>query len=457
MKLIDNFEFVVAINTVDETAFVGLRPLLNGINLVGYAHEIFLLFNTRPKMTLNMIKHPGVSNITVDTRVVSLIEGIIVGGFKATAENTMIKISKTPLAIELGSKPDQPIHQITMFYFNRAFPTTRYINRAKWPKKEGMVHLPYDSYIPCMAKYVRDLAALHYTYCALSTVAAALLREKSDYPSDIKWETLVSNTQAYVEIFVDRSAEWSLKVKISLMAKFVSVLYEKLNEPSVTTEDTGENQLIYNDIKAQLQRLYIKTCDLSADQTQRNFKEFGHLLAVYAFENAPQYVVGGKYGNTSAPSGKTQEVKIIRLLLADDNKRQNHSRRFSVNILMGTGKEYFWSLKDIMCPPGVEKISADLESKQIVRNARSGVVRPDYVWNTPRPMDRELNAYWQKKFDLRKELPNRYINKRDEFNQYLLPISLDSKYEFGIRLDDFYTNFTGVYLKDGVKANKRAK
>ena len=47
---------------------------------------------------------------------------------------------------------------------SRTAPHSRIVpNGPRKTLKEGMVHLPYDSYSPCrgMAKYVRDLAALH--------------------------------------------------------------------------------------------------------------------------------------------------------------------------------------------------------------------------------------------------------------------------------------------------------
>ena len=76
------------------------------------------------------------------------------------------------------------------------------------------------------------------------------MRKWGDYQSDIKWEKFVSNTQAYVERFVDKSAERSLKVKKSLMAEFVSVFYEKLNRNTVTPEVGYENPSMFSSIKA---------------------------------------------------------------------------------------------------------------------------------------------------------------------------------------------------------------
>ena len=114
-----------------------------------------------------------------------------------------------------------------------------------------------------------------------------------------------------------------------------------------------------------------------------------------------------------------QKLTIFKLNLGDDNGKQNHSRRWSVNLVSGSEKRAYFPLKKIMTAT-----------------------------------ETNYTNYWQKKFNIQNEAPDWCKNELPE-NKFLIPINFSSSFEFNLRLDDYYTNILGVEIKDGRKLQRR--
>ena len=427
-NIMGSAELAVAINTIDETAFVRLKPTVT--DLIRHVNEVFVVFNARPKLTMHMALHMKTiksknSGETYDIFKSKLQEIV-------TLDSATQLILNTPEIISEKMKPDPVNHDRTMFFLNETFPLVRYIQRTKGGKHSEIGHLPYDSYVPYFTRYVHDLAKLQYTYAILSAVAAALWRETDKNDPNVSWDDLVSYMQKYAEETgakdnheIKHEKKWSFKVEISVMAALVSSLY-------TTTTKFSNNE------KAQLQRLFSANSGLEEAENSRAPSEFGHLLAVYAYESAPLHVVIAKEKhrkddpNTLIQSdvkhtktelnvkGKNfQKLTIFKLNLGDDNGKQNHSRRWSVNLVSGSEKRAYFPLKKIMTAT-----------------------------------ETNYTNYWQKKFNIQNEAPDWCKNELPE-NKFLIPINFSSSFEFNLRLDDYYTNILGVEIKDGRKLQRR--
>jgi hypothetical protein len=178
--------------------------------------------------------------------------------------------------------------------------------------------------------------------------------------------------------------------------------------------------------KAQLQRLYTARCELSSDQGDRRLSDFGHLLATYAFETSPLHIISNMdvrndESETRTKYGKHQKLYIMKLNTSDDHVRKNHLKRWSLNLVAGSRRIFYFDLQGIMDPT-------------------NGVPR-----NPETP-----TKYWRKDYNLSNEIEDQYKKKDDA----LISVILDSTHEFSLHMDVFHTNILGVELKDGVEVKK---
>jgi hypothetical protein len=285
--------------------------------------------------------------------------------------------------------------------------------------------LPYDSYICHFSRCVHDMARMQYVYTVLYSVTAALLREYESPNANLfsvgsmHWTPLVNLIRHLIE---ERDSSYDLRNNIACAAALASHVYEKVCRRRRTDSKV---------IATQLRNLYTTECGITAPRDGMYAPNtFGHLLATYVFENAPLHVVCKTEDRNLAAVERTfytdqQKLYIMKLTLGDDNQPYNHGRRWSMSVVAGSKREFFFDLEEIMIP------GSKMESPP----GRVEVQAPS-------------SDYWCDRYDVNGEEHNRYGLDR----QSLISIKLNSTHEMKLCLDVPYTDIEGVRLGDQTKA-----
>jgi hypothetical protein len=237
----------------------------------------------------------------------------------------------------------------------------------------------------------------------------------------MSWTPLIDSIRRLIEERGESSRD--LRNNIACAAALASHVYEKVCERRGTNTEV---------IATQLRNLYTTECGITAPNGKYAPNTFGHLLATYAFENVPLHVVCKTEDRNLAAVERTfytdqQKLYIMKLALGDDNQPYNHGRRWSMSVVAGSKREFFFDLEEIMIP------GSKVESP---------------------PGKVEVQApsadYWCDRYDVNGEEHNRYGLDR----QSLISIKLNSTHEMKLCLDVPYTDIEGVRLGDETKAKK---
>ena len=426
------FKLTVGVNLTDHTAFIRLMPeKMVSANFIQYVNEMFIVFNKKPRCSMHVVKHPkSLSGASVDTTTYLFGAVNTNRPYVEAMEIEITKITATPEVVGSETKLDAGFSNM-IYFLNKVVPLVRYVQREKGGTGSRIGEVKYEHYLPHFALFTHDLAKLQYTYTVLYSVASALWREVFDTdPSDLKcsWPYLIECIQHFVGTYSEKlntkSTEdkkenpWNLKSEIALTAVLVSTLYQ------AAMIKNHNAKVISHEVQAQLQCLYTDRCELDPEQAKRKYSDFGYLLATYAFENSPLHVVSSmdvRNGESQKRTkyGKHQKLYIMKLNTSDDHMRKNHLKRWSLNLVTGSRRMFFFDLQGIMDP----------------------ITGTD---GTRRPM------YWRKNYKLADEIELQYKKKDDA----LISVILDSTHEFNLHMDVFHTNILGVELKDGVEVKK---
>jgi len=405
----EKYVVTVVTNTRDQSAFFRWKHTESKSTVLPKnVHELFLIFPGRPRLTIQLLKHP------------KLVPGTSIG--LATFELALKKLSAT--IFDTTATEIEENRNDTADFFNRRVPNTRYVPREKENNRAIFDTFPYDSYICHFSRCVHDLARMQYVYTVLYSVTAAMLRDYTgeldkagDFGKDsVPWTAL---TAAIRHVIEDRGSPSDLKSNIAFAAALASHVYINI------CKDTPAGE-----VSTQLSNLYTTDSGTPPENNQHTPDTFGHLLATYAFENAPLHVVSKPEDrNTVAVKrtrfGDEQKLYIIKLNLGDDNGSYNHGRRWSISAVAGSKRVFFFDLEEIMIPGSKPK-------------------KPPTDVQPPSPQ------YWCKKYDVNAEEHNRYGLSR----QSLISINLNSTHEMELRLDVPYTDIKGVELGDKTSAMK---
>jgi hypothetical protein len=401
------YEATVASTPEDQSAFIRWKHTESkSISLPRYVKEVCLIFNGRPKLTMELLNHPKIIQPSLSERNVGM--SAVDDSFKRLL-NVLFETVDTQ--IRNNSNP-------TLNFFNRRVPVTRYVSHETEFFRKGTDTFPYDSYMCHFSLCVHDMARMQYVYTILYSVIAALLRDYKEQSenkfstSEFSWARLINVVKALIE---ERETVkgLGLRANIAYAVTFASSIYQSV---CVGTAD--------NLINSQLQNLHTTDCNLPAGT--HHALQFGHLLATYAFENAPLHVVSNlETRNPTAVEktmfGEQQKLYIMKLSLGDDNGPYNHGRRWCINTVVGSKREFFFDLEEIMIP--------------------GSKAQPGDQAQPP------SEGYWCKRYDVTKEDHDVYQLER----QSLISIKLNSTHEIELRLDVPYTDIRGVVLGDETK------
>ena len=415
-------------NVNDPGFRITTRPIEN-------VYETILIFNERPKLMLQIVNQPvsfrshsGGSHIH-DT-----------GNAQADTSNTAHEpkqkqhirdksdvfgawIKKNGVSLKdsivnaLGNKG-------LLDFLDEQFPITRYIERIQ-PYDSFPGILPYDAYLPHLRRSVLDLARLQYVYTILCSVTAALAREayytQLD-PNNLSWDDLVHELSTWVE-GLKKSNEWALKSDIVHMAALASHLYVNVTVPNKTS----------------LKAMHVQKCGLEANSLTNS--NFGHLLAAYAFWNAPLHVVSNLEKRNNIPMEKTyfsekEKLFILKLELGEDDGMQNHGVCWSISVVAGSKREHFFDLEDVMIPgTHLKRLEKTREDEQ------NGGVHEPY----------KSDGYWCNQYDCTNECHGRFKFEAKS----LISVKLNCTDEIRIRLNVPYESIDGVKMKKATSPPKK--
>jgi hypothetical protein len=410
---IRNEEYTITLtsNPDDQSVFFRLNHVESSSTfLPKYVRDMCLIFPCRPRLTIQQLKHPKLipSNSVFHAKQFDEFNGNV---FRVFAN----------LALQIAEGQND-----TTKFFNKRVPVTRYVTHEKENFRAKLDTLPYDSYICHFSRCVHDMARMQYVYTVLYSVTAALLREYESPPARVfdvgsmAWTPLINSIRRLID---ERDASYDLRNNIACAAALASHVYETVCKQRKTALDVVDRQL---------RNLYTTDCGIAPQGGLYAPNTFGHLLATYAFENAPLHVVCKTEDRNLAAVERTfytdqQKLYIMKLTLGDDNQPYNHGRRWSMSVVAGSKREFFFDLEEIMIPGSkAESLPGKVE-----------VQAPS-------------SDYWCDQYDVNGEEHKRYGLDR----QSLISIKLNSTHEMKLCLDVPYTDIEGVRLGDETKAKK---